>query len=80
MHFLSPHRTGSAGTPISEERTDRPGTKTWQSQVIGFPFTAQPYILVRFSTVKGVPQLKNVLEAKKRAGIPALLGGRLAGA
>lgn len=28
---------------LLEERTDRPETKTWQSHVSGFPFTAQPY-------------------------------------
>ena len=64
MHFLL------------EERTDRPGTKTWPSQVIGF----RSRISRTQSTVKGVLAEKKCAGCQEDSRHAATLHGRLAGA
>jgi hypothetical protein len=55
---------------LCEQRNNRPGTKTRQSQVVGFPFTAQPYM--RYgevsSTAKNAILRQDTLRAAGFAG------------
>jgi hypothetical protein len=50
---------------LGEKRTDRPESKTWQSQVIAFPFTAQPYLKYG----EGVSQERGPQAERIRLGI-----------